>query len=84
MLRHLSLTLGAAFVLATVLTAWTPASLNPSDLVGQLVLGLEQGPAEAPASVINLPDLFGPQASVVGVVAGHSGVHPDSGLEDPG
>ncbi len=83
-LRHLSLTLGVAFVLATVFTAWTPASLNPSDLVGQLLLGIDQKPAGAPASAVNLPALFGPQASVVGIVAGHSGTHPDSGLEDPG
>jgi N-acetylmuramoyl-L-alanine amidase len=83
-LRHLSITLGAAFVLATVFTAWTPASLNPSDLVGQLLLGIEQEPGAGQPSAVNLPALFGPQSSVVGIVAGHSGIHPDSGLQDPG
>ena len=83
-LRHLTLTLGVAFVLATVFTAWTPASLNPTELVGQLLMGIEQEPAEAPASAVNLPALFGPQASVVGIVAGHSGDNPNSDLDDPG
>lgn len=68
-------------MVATVLTAWTPASLDPGGIVEGLMAALagaeqaEPGEPEAVEPVGPLP---------VGVVAGHSGIHPDSGLEDPG
>lgn len=73
-------TVGVASVLmATVFTAWTPASLNPNELAGQLAaaVGGEEEPAVAP---------LGAEDGVlrIGVVAGHSGLYPDSGLPDPG
>lgn len=75
------MTLGVAAVVATVLTAWTPASLDPGGIVESLMAALagaeqaELGEPEATEPVGPLP---------VGIVAGHSGIHPDSGLEDPG
>lgn len=83
-LRNILVTLSVAFVLATVFTAWTPASMNPGDLLGQLLASPDTaGPADQ-AAPVNLAALFGSQSGVVGVVAGHSGIHPDSGLQDPG
>lgn len=81
--RHLAVTLGVAAVVATVLTAWRPASLDPGELVGDLMAALEggqaSGQAEGPPAT---PETTG--VLPIGVVAGHSGTHPDSGLEDPG
>jgi len=66
-------------LMATVFTAWTPASLNPNELAGQLAaaVGGEEDPIIAP---------LGSEDGVirVGVVAGHSGLYPDTGLPDPG
>lgn len=77
--RHLAITAGIAALLATILTAWRPASLDPAELVGQLLaVGGPQAPTAALAeqtAQVRLP---------IGVVAGHSGVHPDSGIADPG
>lgn len=79
--RHLAVTLGVAAIVATVLTAWTPASLDPGELVGDLMAALEGGQEERleqPESIAEVGPL------PIGIVAGHSGIHPDSGLEDPG
>jgi N-acetylmuramoyl-L-alanine amidase len=79
--RHLAVTAGVAALLATVLTAWRPASLDPAELVGQLLAAdAPQSPAEQPAAGL----LSEAERLPIGVVAGHSGLHPDSGLEDPG
>jgi len=79
--RHLAVTAGIAALLATVLTAWRPASLDPAELVGQL---LAIGGPEAPAAVPVEGVAQGAERLPIGVVAGHSGLHPDSGLADPG
>jgi N-acetylmuramoyl-L-alanine amidase len=80
-LRHIGITAVVAAVAATVFTAWRPASLEPGEIVQQLislVQAQEEGsesPALAEPADINLQ---------IGVVAGHSGYVPDSGLTDPG
>jgi N-acetylmuramoyl-L-alanine amidase len=82
-MRPLGITLVVAALLATVFTAWTPTSLRPDELAGQLAAMLEQGsagegsplPADAPQEETVIR---------VGIVAGHSGLHPDTGYEDPG
>jgi N-acetylmuramoyl-L-alanine amidase len=82
-MRPLGITLVVAALLATIFTAWTPASLRPGELAGQLAAILDQEPGgeEAPAGA----DAQGAESVVrVGVVAGHSGLHPDTGYEDPG
>jgi len=79
--RHLAVTAGIAALLATVLTAWRPASLDPAELVGQLLaIGGPEAPAAAPVEGV----AQGAERLPIGVVAGHSGLHPDSGLADPG
>ena len=79
--RHVAVTLGVAALIATVLTAWKPASLDPGELVGELMAALEGSSDELPAQA-ELPELTA--ALPIGVVSGHAGPHPDSGLEDPG
>jgi N-acetylmuramoyl-L-alanine amidase len=83
-MRHLASALVASGLLATAFTAWTPASLSPGELVGQLLSLASQAPAEAPESepgALLLPDSSGIR---IGIVAGHSGANPDSGYVDPG
>jgi len=85
LMRHLAVALGAAGLLATVFTAWTPASLNPSELVAQLAAAVSGGaPAEPAGGGISGPLFVPDERRRVGIVAGHSGINPTSGLADPG
>lgn len=79
--RQVAVTFGIAALIATVLTAWKPASLDPGELVGELMAALE-GSSEESAAQVELPELS--EALPIGVVSGHAGPHPDSGLDDPG
>ena len=83
-MRHMAATAVVAAALATVFTAWTPAALNPSELAGQLAAALERkGTDEPAASDITAWMAEGGELRI-GVVAGHSGLHPDTGYLDPG
>ena len=79
-MRSLALSMSVAAILATVFTAWTPASLSPGELAGQLAAALDRE-AEPTALPAGVP---GDQALRIGLVAGHSGVNPDIGIVDPG
>jgi N-acetylmuramoyl-L-alanine amidase len=85
-MRHMAITAGVACVLATVFTAWTPASLNPSEIVAQLAAAVagEGGGPQAGAEGLSGPLFVPDERRRVGVVAGHSGVYPGSGISDPG
>ena len=78
-MRHVGAAAGLAAILATVFTAWTPASLNPGELAARLLAGREGGTASEPV-VIAQPA----EGLRIGVVAGHSGPYPGTGLPDPG
>lgn len=81
-MRHLAVALTMAAVLATVFTAWTPASLAPEEIAGQLASALER---EAEATPLPLANPGAEEDLLrVGIVAGHSGIDPDLGFEDPG
>lgn len=82
-MRHLAVALTMAAVLATVFTAWTPASLAPYEIAGQLASALD-GEAEATPLPLANPGADGEELLRVGIVAGHSGIDPDLGFEDPG
>ena len=78
-MNYLVVILVASGIFATVFTAWTPTSLSPSELAGQMaaVLGEESGSIP--------PGLSGEEGVIrIGVVAGHSGLYPPTGLPDPG
>ena len=83
-LRQLLITFGVAALLATVFTAWTPASLSPGELLNQLMAALERRgePTPAGAVVEATPSERPPMR--IGIVAGHSGLHPETGFVDPG
>lgn len=81
-MRNLAVALTVAAALATVFTAWTPAGLSPGELAGQLAAALERGEATEPAAGavgVNQED-----GLKIGVVAGHSGEDPATGIVDPG
>ncbi|MFP3855045.1 MAG: N-acetylmuramoyl-L-alanine amidase [Anaerolineales bacterium] len=81
-MRNLAVTLIVAAALATVFTAWTPASLSPGELAGQLAAALEGEIAPTAQAVLGAsPTESGLR---IGIVAGHSGVDPDLGTVDPG
>ena len=83
-MRHLVAAVVVAAALATVFTAWTPAALNPSELAGQLAAALEQKAVEEP-SASDITGLMAEGGELrIGVVAGHSGLHPDTDYIDPG
>lgn len=82
-MRHLAVILIVAAILATVFTAWTPASLDPSELAGQLVAAIEGRVTEpTPFSILGAA----PQDEQirVGLVVGHLGLNRETGVEDPG
>jgi N-acetylmuramoyl-L-alanine amidase len=83
-MRHLGVVFLVAAGLATVFTAWTPASLDPEELAGQLAAALEEG-SEAPPGLFASEGLVSEDGRLrIGIVAGHSGLHPDTGGLDPG
>jgi N-acetylmuramoyl-L-alanine amidase len=78
-MRNLAVALTVSAAMATVFTAWTPASLAPEELAAQLAAGLEVDAQATPALALEQET-----ALRIGVVAGHSGINPDLGFVDPG
>ena len=80
-LRALGTTVVGAVVVATLFTWWTPSSFLPPESAGALAVALATqssaalttplAPAESPANR-------------VGIVSGHRGIHPRTGMPDPG
>lgn len=81
-MRNLAVALTVAAALATVFTAWTPAGLSPGELAGQLAAALERGEATELPAAAGAADQG--QALRIGIVAGHSGINPSTGVADPG
>ncbi len=86
-------TIGAIFLaaggIATVFTWWTPNSFMPVESVDQLSVALatQEMAALLPTAIPTTP----PQPTAapvalnnIGIVAGHMGLNPSSGLPDPG
>jgi N-acetylmuramoyl-L-alanine amidase len=82
-MRYLGITLVTAAVLATLFTAWSPASLDPGEMASNF-LDFVIGPSSTDDNVDSAEMTAQPQNLKVGIIAGHSGLHPDSGLTDPG
>jgi N-acetylmuramoyl-L-alanine amidase len=83
MLRYLGITFGAAALIATLFTAWTPASLNPGELVEQL-LAVATGSQSINADEVPAAGVAEVEQLKVGLVVGHSGPNPQTGFVDPG
>jgi N-acetylmuramoyl-L-alanine amidase len=80
-IQHIGLTLGVAALVATAFTAWTPTSLNPGEIAGELASVLEDRPTPmSPFVQAGVPG----EPLRIGIVAGHAGPHPDTGQVDPG
>jgi N-acetylmuramoyl-L-alanine amidase len=82
-MRYLGITLVTAAVLATLFTAWSPASLDPGEVASSF-LNFVIGPGSSEGVVGSEELTPEPQNRRVGIIAGHSGLHPSSGLVDPG
>lgn len=81
-MRYLGVTLAVAVLLATVFTAWTPASLRPGEFVEQLLAWVGgEGRQATQAAGVPQEDGLGLR---VGIVVGHSGPNRDTGAADPG
>jgi N-acetylmuramoyl-L-alanine amidase len=83
-MRQLAISLAVAAGLATVFTAWTPASLGPGEIAGQLAESVGDGTGSSSTAFSGLDS--GDEGGIlrVGVVIGHAGPHPETGLVDPG
>ncbi len=87
--------IGAVFliagVVATLFTWWTPDAFLPIESAEQLslalatqsMLGVAAAPTPSPAPT-SAPSPVPPTPMRIGIVSGHRGVHPDTGLPDPG
>ncbi len=80
-MRYLAVVMVVSAVLATLFTAWKPASLNPAEVVGNW---LELAVSGEPTEVAGLGENEEDRQPRVGIIAGHSGINPSLGLEDPG
>lgn len=82
-MRYLGITLATSALLATLFTAWRPASLDPRDVVGRILdFAIGGGSAETDGIISNAT--LQPEEQRVGVIAGHSGPNPAFGFVDPG
>lgn len=93
-LRAIALIFGFSAVVATLFTWWTPNAFMPDESVDQLALALatQSSVAERPlvTFVPTLTPVNGLAAGApnslgrIGIVSGHRGLHPSTGLPDPG
>jgi N-acetylmuramoyl-L-alanine amidase len=83
-MRQIGITLGISAVLATLFTAWTPASLSPGEIANQMARLFEVGSAGDENASLQLPTPAGDEPLKIGIVIGHLGLNPDTGVEDPG
>lgn len=82
-MRYLGITVVTSALLATLFTAWSPASLDPREVVGRILdFAIGTDPTEGIPGFAEATQ--GPQIRRVGIIAGHSGPHPDTGFVDPG
>lgn len=83
-IRYLGVTLTFSVILATLFTAWTPATLNPADLMGEFFGSVFSSEPVEPVETAAVTETPEDRVIKIGVVAGHMGPHPETGLIDPG
>jgi len=71
----------AAVIIATLFTWWTPSSFLPAESAGALAVALATQSSAAQATPLVATES---PANRIGIVAGHRGIHPRTGLDDPG
>jgi N-acetylmuramoyl-L-alanine amidase len=77
-------TFAVSAVLATLFTAWTPTTLDFSGFM-ESFRSVERGSGGAEVETTEAEGASGAGDKLrIGIVAGHSGPHPETGLEDPG
>jgi len=86
--RSLGVMVVSAALLATMFTWWTPNSFLPVESSIQLAIAqATQAMQAVPTSEVPpspFPTAAPPLVNNVGIVSGHRGIHPDTGLPDPG
>jgi N-acetylmuramoyl-L-alanine amidase len=94
LLRSLGVMFASAAVVATLFTWWTPNSFMTARSIDQLSVALATQARQEPPSQL-LPEAAtateGPEAAAaaaglnnIGIVSGHRGLNPTSGIPDPG
>jgi N-acetylmuramoyl-L-alanine amidase len=83
-MRQIGITLGVAAILATMFTAWTPASLNPGEVANTLARLLDANQEGTSTNPIQLVAPAGDEPLRIGLVIGHLGLNPSTDAEDPG
>jgi N-acetylmuramoyl-L-alanine amidase len=81
--RYLGITLLVSAVLATLFTAWTPENLNPIQAFENWLSAAESSEVTGASGTEESPIVVA-GVTKVGIVAGHSGIYPETGLVDPG
>jgi N-acetylmuramoyl-L-alanine amidase len=82
-IRYLGIVFGVSAVLATLFTAWTPASFQAVDIAA---LFGQPDPEELSVSSVDegVTQTPGQLDQKIGIVIGHAGPNPETGLVDPG
>ncbi len=90
LVRTLLVVLGVAALVATMFTWWTPNSFLPAESVEQLSValatqsGFDVAMPPTPTPFYTPSPVPVPAPTLVGIVSGHRGLHPDTGQPDPG
>jgi N-acetylmuramoyl-L-alanine amidase len=80
LLRSMFLIILAGGLAATLVTWLTPSDILPPGSSEQLAIALATQAGQIQPGVVPTSD----PSVTVGIVSGHKGIHPDSGLPDPG
>lgn len=85
LLRSIATIFITAAVIATLFTWWTPNTFLPRHSMDQLAVAIATQSSPLSVSTINVPTLTAmPAPGNIGIVAGHTGPNPTTGLPDPG
>lgn len=75
--RGMQTALGAAFIVATLFTLWTPGSMVESSLEARMAQALESASSDGDAALEGTPDpTEQTRSNQIGIVAGHFGSDP--------
>lgn len=85
LLRAVGAMFGTAALIATLFTWWTPDAFLTRRSMESLAVALATQSAPQAITTLALPSATPvPALNNIGLVSGHKGLHPESGLPDPG